>query len=347
MNPKISVIVPMYNAENYIKLAINSLLNQSFREFEAILVDDCSTDKTLKIVKNIKDSRIKIIENEKNLGMPGSVRNIGLEAAKGKYVYFLDNDDFILPNALEILFNTAEKNNADVVSTITAIHAADSKFQSIKNLKIKQITVGKLNKVSSDLKTRIFEEIMLRHMHCAVWLSFYNRHFLNSRGGGIKFSDCVGEDLFWQFDVVCATEKIIKIDKPVYIWRPNETSASHSVERLKKDMEAVLILTKYVEEKLAYINDYKFISEVTRFMSTDLLLNYTIQFLTDDLEHTLEVMGEVIDKAYEKDSLFIKNIMKNYLVGYLNMRKKDEENQKLRLQLKHVKDRVDEIINAV
>lgn len=345
--PKISVIVPMYNAENYIKLAINSLLNQTFRDFEAILIDDCSTDKTLKIAKKIKDSRIKIIENNKNLGMPGLVRNVGLEAARGKYIYFLDNDDVMLPNALEIFFNAAEQNNADVVSTITAIHAADSNFKSVNNIKIRQITVGKLDSVSSDLKTRIFEEILLRHMHCAVWLSFYNGDFLKSRGGGIKFPDCVGEDLFWQFDVVCATEKIIKIDKPVYIWRPNEASASHSMERLRKDVEAVLALTKYVEQKLAHIDDYRFVSEVARFMSTDLLLNYTLQFLMNDFENTLNIIEQVIDKVYEKDSLFVKNIIKNYLVEYLNMRKINEENQKLKIQLKSVKNNLDELVNIV
>lgn len=71
MEPKISVIMPMYNCEKYVGLAIETLLNQTFKNFEAILIDDCSTDRTLEIAKSFSDPRLKIIRNKKNLGGPG------------------------------------------------------------------------------------------------------------------------------------------------------------------------------------------------------------------------------------------------------------------------------------
>ena len=85
--PKISVVVPMYNAENFINVCIISILEQTFKDFELILIDDCSTDKTFEIAKSFNDSRIKLLQNEKNLGMPGSVRNVGIDAAQGEYIF--------------------------------------------------------------------------------------------------------------------------------------------------------------------------------------------------------------------------------------------------------------------
>ena len=86
--PKVSVIVPMYNAERFINFCVASILEQTFKNFELILVDDCSTDKTLDVVKNFSDKRIKILRTKKNLGYPGAVRNVGLDAATGKYIFF-------------------------------------------------------------------------------------------------------------------------------------------------------------------------------------------------------------------------------------------------------------------
>ena len=74
--PKISVIIPMYNAEKYLRTCIESVLNQTFTDFELILIDDCSTDKTLEIAKSFDDPRIRLIFNEKNLGSPGVFRNV-------------------------------------------------------------------------------------------------------------------------------------------------------------------------------------------------------------------------------------------------------------------------------
>ena len=320
MTPRISVIMPMYNSEKYVELAIYSLLNQTFSDFEAIFIDDCSTDKTLKKVKKFKDSRIKIIQNKINLGMPGAVRNIGLDIARGDYIYFLDNDDVMLPNCLELLISTAEQSGADVVSSTISLHAENSDFHSLNEIKVKALQTGRVNEVSSNIKQRITEEIMLRYTHCALWLSLYRTNFINRGAAPLRFSNCVGEDAFWLFDVVCSTEKIIKIDKPVYIWRSNEHSASHSASRLKRDMEAVVKVCKYVEERLANIEDKKFVDEVACFISTDLMMNYILQFFVKEPEKTLEAIGEVINKIYGENSLFVKNIIKNYMIEYMKTR---------------------------
>lgn len=110
--PTISVIVPVYNAETTIEQTINSILEQSYKDFELIIVNDGSTDKTLTICKNVVDERIKII-NQGNGGL-SSARNTGIQASKGKYICFIDSDDIIRFNYLEKLYTSIINNNSDL-----------------------------------------------------------------------------------------------------------------------------------------------------------------------------------------------------------------------------------------
>ena len=91
--PKISVIMPVYNAERYIKIAVDSILNQTFKDFELIVIDDKGTDDSIKIVEEISDPRIRILHNEKNCGIAFS-RNRGITEAKGEYLALMDDDDY-------------------------------------------------------------------------------------------------------------------------------------------------------------------------------------------------------------------------------------------------------------
>ena len=111
----ISLIIPVYNTSKYLKVCIESLLNQTFKDFEMILVDDGSTDNSEEIIKEYQkqDSRIKLIKENHN-GV-GNARNIGLMHAQGKYVQFLDSDDFFENNMLEEMSQQAEKNELDIV----------------------------------------------------------------------------------------------------------------------------------------------------------------------------------------------------------------------------------------
>lgn len=112
--PKISIIVPIYNAEIYLEKCIQSILNQTFKDFELILVNDGSKDNSLKICEfysNV-DSRVKII-NKINGGL-SSARNEGLKVSKGEYIGFVDSDDYIHPQMYEILYNSIIRKNGDI-----------------------------------------------------------------------------------------------------------------------------------------------------------------------------------------------------------------------------------------
>lgn len=111
----ISIIIPVYNVEKYLRRCIDSILSQTYTDFEAILVDDGSTDESGKICDEyaLKDSRIKVI-HKKNGGV-SAARNSGLDVAVGEYVAFCDSDDYLSADYLEVIFNSLKENNADCV----------------------------------------------------------------------------------------------------------------------------------------------------------------------------------------------------------------------------------------
>lgn len=122
--PKITVLMPVYNCELYIKEAVDSILNQTFSDFEFLIIDDASTDKTVDIIKTYSDIRIKLIEKSVNTGLTNSL-NYGLTITKGKYIARMDGDDISLPERFEkqIAFLDA---NPDVVVCGTALKVIDS-----------------------------------------------------------------------------------------------------------------------------------------------------------------------------------------------------------------------------
>ncbi|WP_455076980.1 glycosyltransferase family 2 protein [Prevotella koreensis] len=126
MTPKISVIIPLYNKEKIVERSVNSVLNQSFKDFELIIVDDGSTDKSFEIVNKIKDDRIKLIK-QKNAG-PSAARNRGVKESKTDWVLFLDSDDELLKDALEhfILLITKYKN-ADIYNCGSEVRSGTNK----------------------------------------------------------------------------------------------------------------------------------------------------------------------------------------------------------------------------
>lgn len=115
MKPLISVIIPVYNAEKYLRRCYRSLLRQTFQEFEILFVDDSSTDRSVEILTRIaaEDSRVQLIRNRENLGL-GPARDRGVKEARGEYILFLDADDYLTDDALETLCDAVLQDEADI-----------------------------------------------------------------------------------------------------------------------------------------------------------------------------------------------------------------------------------------
>ncbi len=114
--PEVSIIVPIYNVEKYLEECLESIINQTLKEIEIICIDDCSTDNSLSILKKYqkKSPRIKVIALSQNL-KPGNARNKGLNIASAPYIMFVDADDFLEKNALELLYNKMIEQEVDIV----------------------------------------------------------------------------------------------------------------------------------------------------------------------------------------------------------------------------------------
>lgn len=132
--PLVSIVVPVYNVENYVSKCIQSIFRQTFKNYELIVVNDGSTDNSLSKLQKFSDNRLKII-NQKNKGLSGA-RNTGIKRAIGKYITFIDSDDWISEDYLEVMVSYARKYNADIVSIKECIVDSEDKYH-YKNRKFR------------------------------------------------------------------------------------------------------------------------------------------------------------------------------------------------------------------
>lgn len=193
--PKISVILPVYNVAEYIDKCIKSLLAQTLTDIELIFVDDCSPDNSVAIIQKYNDPRIKIIRHEVNK-YTAEARNTGLKYASGEYIAFVDPDDYINENHLEILYNLAIKNNADIAKGI---------FRYIPSKRIvNNNNLIKINKY---------------RFNSAIWSAIYKKELFNKPD--VKFYI---DTMICQFLLVYYAHKIVTCDNAIYNYVIHEKS---------------------------------------------------------------------------------------------------------------------------
>lgn len=165
-NDVISVVVPIYNAEKYLKRCIESILNQSYRELEVLLINDGSKDSSLNIIKEYAsiDSRIRIVDKE-NEGV-SKTRNRGLNEATGKYIYFIDSDDYIDADTIELLYKSIE-NNSNQLSVCSFYNTFDNTEEKVE-IGIKNENILKRNRYLEYMSTGLYSVY-----YGALWNKLY------------------------------------------------------------------------------------------------------------------------------------------------------------------------------
>lgn len=218
-----SIIIPVYNVEKYLKKCLSCLISQTFPNFEAIFVDDESTDNSLSILREIekKDSRFKVI-SKKNEG-PGVARNLGLKVSSGEYIIFLDPDDWIEDSALQVLFNEFNKTKAQVIQF-------DYKKCFEPSKKIELASLNRDSKVSiqdnSFFDCNIIKNKSLSDYRLMVWDKAYCAQFI--KDNKIRFApNKHGEDHIFSLKVLFLAKKILYINKYLYNYLTRENSASN------------------------------------------------------------------------------------------------------------------------
>ena len=223
MTPVISIIVPVYNVEKYLSRCVDSILAQTFRDFELILVDDGSTDNSAEICDKYaaKDSRIKVIHKEN--GGQSSARNNGLEIAIGKYIGFVDSDDWISTDCFEYLYTLIEKFNADAVSAdfVFAYENKPVAFQKYKNPKEK-IIAGADEILCYYLK----QDKMHGKNDFAVWGKLFKRELFR----GLRFpAGKIYEDNIINFKLFQKCARYVKSTKEIYAYFQRDISTTKSI----------------------------------------------------------------------------------------------------------------------
>lgn len=207
--PKISIIVPVYNVEEYLENCINSILNQTFKDFELILVNDGSTDNSLKICKYYKniDNRIGII-NKENGGL-SSARNAGLDIAKGEYIGFVDSDDYIHPQMYEVLYDQIINNLA---------YIAMCEFKKVPEFKKKELS----DKITLNQKSEILNNkeavFKLGESGSVAYIVAWNKLYKKNLFNNIRFKEGIIHRLLYQVN------KLVYIKEKLYFYLQREGS---------------------------------------------------------------------------------------------------------------------------
>lgn len=242
----ISIIVPVYNAEKTIVKCIESIMNQTYKKFELILINDGSTDKSLYILKEFekKDNRIIVISQE-NSGV-SLTRNKGINEAKGEYIVFVDSDDYIEESTLEFLINEIEsKDKLDLVI---------SGFCIVKDNNDNFLNTISENKIFDNLDFLLNEKLF--KFICAPWGKVYKSEIIKNNNIQFDKKLSLGEDTIFVLEYLKYIKNVKFVNESLFFI--NETEGSLS-RRNRLDMfENIMLIYDKAKEVLEYRNEYTF-----------------------------------------------------------------------------------------
>ena len=248
MKDLISIIVPVYNVEKYVEKCLISIINQTYKNIEIIIVNDGSVDNSKKICESLKkkDKRIKLY-NIKNIGLSGA-RNYGIEKSKGKYISFIDSDDYIDNNMIETLYNNLIKEKADI--------SCCSFYEVFKDEIIKKNEEEKYYVMNK--KQAIKKTFLDRGLDVYTWNKLYKKELFDN----IKFPlGKKSQDRFVMYEIFDNTNKIVYDSICLYYYVQRNNSAANNLKNVNTDsieasLNAISYLRKYRDIKPLAIKEY-------------------------------------------------------------------------------------------
>ena len=318
---KISVLIPMYNRKCYIEDCINSVLNQTFQDFEIVIRDDASTDGVFEFVKNyyakeISCGKIILSRNDKNIGELLSLRKL-LFDAKGKYITILHNDDLYLPNALKILYETAEKFNADVVHCTDFFTSAPDgvikKGTPVKRISKDRANILEEKIISPNLEDR-FNEWLQGGTFQDLQYNIFRRDLIQNNKDYFYCSCC--ESFFFTLIWLMLARVVVKTPEAVYIRRDSPYSQSNDVNsniyKFEFSIPMKLKLGRGVDK---FTQEFKFFStneELKYYVKTRIFLAHESLFNDDALRHgnkeylkIYKTIEDTFRKYFDADAVYL------------------------------------------
>ena len=240
---KFSIILPVYNVDKYLSACIDSILSQTFSDYEIILVDDGSTDSCPQICDEYaeKNKCVKVIHKE-NGGL-SDARNVGLKVAQGDYVFFIDSDDYLIDNTVLQLINEKLDNEPDIVC-----FGSIKWFESTGKLSVSN-EIGIIDTNDRSSNEVLFDLIDKNRFATSAWSKVIKRSLLINNH--IEFEKgLLGEDNDWYYKVVCHLTTIKIINKPLYVYRQRTGSITKTYTY--KNLEHLLWI---IEKWEKFVND--------------------------------------------------------------------------------------------
>lgn len=240
METVISVIVPVYRVEKYLPACIDSILNQTFTDFELILVDDGSPDRCPEICDETakRDARVRVI-HQANAGL-SAARNAGIEAAHGAWLSFVDSDDYIAPQFYEKLYQTAQRTDADcVMCSVQNVDESGKPIDSALMRVADEVKTGRevLRKIGRDDVTP----------YLTAWNKLYRRKLFNT----LRYpAGRQNEDVFVFAELFCQVQRAVCVAEPLYFYRKRIGSIMNSVVTLRN-----------LDEMWAYVNCFEHLQQ--------------------------------------------------------------------------------------
>lgn len=335
---KISIIVPVYNVEPYLGKCIDSLISQTYKNLEILLIDDGSTDNSGKICDEYaeKDGRIKVIHKE-NKGL-SATRNLGVEVSSGQYLVFIDSDDYVTEDYCETLINAIKEENCDVASVDLRM-VRDDGYQIV--------TSDDINFTNHDSKLQIFskeeilKEVLLRKsFKNYVCTKMYNRKIFEK----CKFKDGINyEDILFMYEVSKVIDKIAYVNKECYIYlkRGNSITATCSDKNLNDFLDVVIYRYNDIEKhnpNLKKYNIYALLESIISVSIKYVIANKKYSIVEEKSNYIFEILSKITeDKDFELELLpllnksqkaglyllsYNKELFYNFLKARQNMKKK-------------------------
>lgn len=240
---KVSIIIPIYNVEKYLRECLESVINQTLKDVEIICVDDGSPDNCPQICDEYAahDNRIKVIHKEN--GGYGKAMNVGLENATGEYIGIVEPDDYIEPNMYERLYNQSIKMDADVCDSGFYVYNSQCKG---KKRNVKWVHPAEnIDFFPDDRSFTIAEHPKLIMKHASIWAKIYKNKFLKQNN--IKFNETNAasyQDFPFMVEVMCKAKQIVVVKSYFYHWRVENNSNSSTTRNDAK----LMIMAQQCEE---------------------------------------------------------------------------------------------------
>ena len=299
---KISIIIPVYNAGKYINKTLKSVINQTFKDFEVICINDQSKDNSLEILEKFakQDDRIKIVNNKKNLGA-ALTRNVGIDIAQGEYIYFLDADDYFDEKYLECMLEKIEQENCNIVLNMS--------IQSESNGTVSQFHHPSMPKINPD--GEYLDKITTIHdAPCFIWARIYRKAFLDKYN--LRFQDIhATDDVVFNAIVDMYVDKTFVFYGEKYHYTVNNTSvtgvAKSVDDRDLQHIKAHSMIYDYLKEHNKYDDRLK-LFRVCPFMKVD----------TDEKFGFYKKFFEKIESDFHKNESIYNDMEKYFAASILN-----------------------------